>query len=85
LDKRTSELEKERHRIQKLRKRTTRAFAKALATTQIAEAHGNAYPAVVPEPENNSVNELSALLRAAPPLGTTKMNAVENEMKRLGF
>jgi hypothetical protein len=75
LDKRESELVKERRRIQKLRKRTL----------EIAKAHGNAYPSVVPESENNSVNELSALLEAAPPLGTTKMNAVENEMKRLGF
>jgi hypothetical protein len=85
LDKRGSELAKEQKRIQKLRKRTDRAFAKAFVTTQIAEAHGNGYLAVVPELENNSVNELSALLRAVPPLGTTKMNAVENEMKRLGF
>jgi len=89
LDKRESELVKERRRIQKLRKRTNLAFTRAAVTTQIAAAHGNAYAAVVPEPENSSVNALSDLLRAAPPLGTTKMNAtmnaVENEMKRLGF
>ena len=85
LDKRESELVKERQKIQKLRKRTDRAFAKAAVTTQIAAAHTSEYPAVVPEPENNSINELSALLRAAPPLGTTKMNAIANEMKRFGF
>ena len=84
LDKRESELVKEQKRIQKLRKRTNLAFAKAAVSTQIAAAHGNAYPAVVPEHKNNSVNEVSALLRAMPPLGTTKMNAVANEIKRFG-
>ena len=71
LDKRESELVKERRIIQKLRKRTNGALAKAVVTLGIAEAHSNAYPAVVPERENSSVAELSALLRAMPPLGTT--------------
>ena len=85
LDKRMSEIEKEREKIQKLRKRTGIALSRAMAETQIAVAHSNAYAPVVPDPRNSSVDELTALLRAAPSLGTTKMNAVENEMKRLGF